>query len=106
MKSRVSVLAFVSTLIAALFLITGCAKKPVAAKVEAPPPPQPQPTVTLSVYPQEITKGESAKLTWETKNATDVTVESLGSVEFNGSMNVNPAESTTYRIVAKGPGGT
>src|SRR5437868_2165940 len=106
MKSRVSVLAFVSNLIAVLLLITGCAKKPVAAKMEAPPPPQPQPTVTLSVYPQAIMKGESAKLTWDTKNATDVTVESLGSVEFNGSMNVNPAESTTYRIVAKGPGGT
>jgi len=106
MKSRASVLAFVLTLVAALFLITGCAKKPVAAKVAAPPPPQPQPTVTLNVYPQEIKKGESAKLTWEAKNATDVTLESLGSMDLNGSIAVNPAESTTYRIIAKGPGGT
>ena len=106
MKSRASLLAFLLAVAAALLFIAGCAKKPVAAKVEAPPPPQPQPTVTLSVYPQEITKGEAAKLTWEAKNATDVTLESLGSIELNGSMTVNPAESTTYRIVAKGPGGT
>jgi peptidoglycan-associated lipoprotein len=89
-----------------LLFIAGCAKKPVAAKVEAPPPPQPQPIVTLSVDPQEIKKGEAAKLTWEAKNATDVTLELLGSIELHGSMTVNPAESTTYRIVAKGPGGT
>jgi peptidoglycan-associated lipoprotein len=30
----------------------------------------------------------------------------MGSVEANGSKTVNPSESTTYRIVAKGPGGT
>jgi len=106
MKSRASVLAFVVTLAAVLLLIAGCAKKPVAAKVEAPPPQQPQPTVTLSVYPQEIKSGESAKLTWEANNATEVTLESLGSIDLNGSMSVNPTQSTTYRIVAKGPGGT
>jgi len=106
MKFRASLSTFVLTLAAALLLVTGCAKKPVAAKVEAPPPPQPQPSVSLSVYPQEIKKGESAKLTWEAKNATDVTIESLGSIDLNGSMSVNPAESTTYHIVAKGPGGS
>jgi peptidoglycan-associated lipoprotein len=106
MKSRLSLFTFVLTLAAAMFLIAGCAKKPVAAKVEPPPPPQPQPTVTLSVSPQEIQKGESAKLTWESKDATDVTIESLGSLDLNGSIGVNPTESTTYRIVAKGPGGT
>jgi peptidoglycan-associated lipoprotein len=105
MKSRLSLFASVLTLAAVMLLIAGCAKKPVA-KVTPPPPPQPEPTVTLSVYPQEIKKGDSAKLTWESKNATDVTIESLGSLDLNGSLNVNPAESTTYRIVAKGPGGT
>ena len=69
MKSRAPLFTFVLTLAAAMLLIAGCAKKPVA-KVEPPPPP-PQPTVTLSVYPQEINKGQSAKLTWESKNATD-----------------------------------
>ena len=105
MKSRAPLFTFVLTLAAAMLLIAGCAKKPVA-KAAPPPPPQPEPTVTLSVYPQEINKGQSAKLTWESKNATDVTIESLGSIDLNGSVSVNPADSTTYRIVAKGPGGT
>lgn len=106
MKSRVSLLTFISMLALALLLVTGCAKKPVAAKVQAPPSPAQQPTVTLNVYPVDITQGESAKLTWEAQNATDVTIESMGSVEANGSKTVSPSESTTYRIVAKGPGGT
>jgi len=96
---------FVLSLAVAVLLIAGCAKKQVA-KAPTPPPPQPEPTVTLSVEPQEIQKGQSAKLTWEAKNASDVTIESLGSVDPNGSMAVNPGESTTYRIVAKGPGGS
>src|SRR5258707_6048088 len=100
MKSRAPLFTFVLILAAAMLLIAGCAKKPVAAKVEPPPPPQPQPTVTLSVSPQEIKKGESAKLTWESKDATDVTIESLGSLDLNGSISVSPADSTTYRIVA------
>jgi len=106
MKSRAPLFTFVLTLAAAMLLIAGCAKKPVAAKVEPPPPPPPQPSVTLSASPQEIKKGESAKLTWESKDATDVTIESLGSLDLNGSISVNPADSTTYRLVAKGPGVT
>src|SRR5437588_3756311 len=105
MKSRVSLLTFVVMLAAALLLVAGCAKKPVTAKVQAPPP-QPQPTVTLSVDPADINQGQSAKLTWEAQNATQVTLESIGSVEANGSKTVNPSQSTTYRIVAKGPGGS
>jgi len=106
MKSRASLLVFVLTLTAALLLVTGCAKKPVTAKVEAPPPPAPQPTVTLNVDPADINQGQSAKLTWEAQNATNVSIEPIGGVQANGSQTVNPAESTTYRIVATGPGGT
>ena len=104
MKSRVSLFTLMLAL-AALLLVVGCAKKKVA-KVEPPPPaPQPQPTVTLSVEPSDITPGQSAKLTWDSQNATDVTIESIGSVEANGSKSVSPSQSTTYRVVAKGPGG-
>jgi peptidoglycan-associated lipoprotein len=106
MKSRASLLVFVLTLTAALLLVTGCAKKPATAKVVAPPPPSPQPTVTLNVYPANINQGQSAKLTWEAQNATNVSIEPIGGVQANGSQTVNPAESTTYRIVATGPGGT
>jgi peptidoglycan-associated lipoprotein len=106
MKSRASLFTFVLTLISALLLVMGCAKKPVAAKVQAPPPAPPQPTVTLNVYPSAITQGQAAKLTWDAQNATDITLESVGTVETSGSQNVNPTESTTYRIIAKGPGGS
>lgn len=106
MKSRASLLMFVLIFAAAMLLIAGCAKKPVTAKVQAPPAPQPQPTVTLNVYPSNINQGQSAKLTWEARNATEVTLEPSGNVASNGSQTVNPSESTTYRIVAKGPGGT
>jgi peptidoglycan-associated lipoprotein len=104
MKSRISLFTFVVML--AVALLAGCAKKPVAAKVQAPPPPVPEPTVTLSVSPADITPGQSANLTWEAQNATDVTLETIGSVDANGSKSVNPSQSTTYRIVAKGPGGS
>jgi peptidoglycan-associated lipoprotein len=106
LKSRTSFISLLLSLAAALLLITGCAKKPVAAKVQAPPPTPPQPTVTLSVYPAQIQQGQSAKLTWEAQNATDVAIEPMGSVNATGSQDVNPGESTTYRIVAKGPGGS
>ena len=105
MKSRASLLAFILTLAAALLLATGCAKKPVTAKVQPPPPPA-QPTVTLTVYPSDISQGQSSKLTWEAQNATNVTIEPIGGVATNGSQTVSPSESTTYRIVATGPGGT
>ncbi len=106
LKSRTSFISLLLSLAAALLLITGCAKKPVAAKVQTPPAAPPQPTVTLSVYPAQIQQGQSAKLTWEAQNATDVTIEPMGSVNATGSQDVNPSDSTTYRILAKGPGGS
>ena len=106
MKFRASLLTFVLSLAVALLLVTGCAKKQVAAKVPAPPPAPPQPTVTLNVYPSDINQGQSAKLTWEAQNATEVSLEPVGTVEANGSQSVSPSESTTYHIVAKCPGGT
>ena len=106
MKSRASLITFVLTLISALLLVTGCAKKPVAAKVQAPPPAPPQPTVTLNVYPSAITQGQAAKLTWDAQNATDITLEAIGNVEASGTKDISPTESTTYRIIAKGPGGS
>ena len=105
MKSRASLLTFILVLSAALLLVTGCAKKPVTAKVQPPPPPS-QPTVTLNVYPSDINQGQSANLTWEAQNATKVTIEPIGSVGNNGSQSVSPSDSTTYRIVATGPGGS
>ena len=91
--------------LAALLLVAGCHKKPVAAPPPPPPPPA-APTASLSANPDSIEAGQSTQLTWQTQNATDVNIDGVGAVEANGSKTVSPATSTTYRLTAKGAGGT
>ena len=95
----------VVTLSTALLLLAGCAKK--STPPPPPPPPAPaQPTASLSANPDSIQAGQSTQLTWRTENANDVSIEGIGKVDANGSKTVSPAQSTTYRLLAKGPGGT
>ena len=75
------------------------AKPPVAAAL-------PPPLARLRVSSQNIRQGESATLTWETQNATEVSIEGIGSQPATGSRAVSPSSSTTFRLTAKGPGGT
>ncbi len=89
---------------AMLMTVSGCKKK--ETPPPPPPPPPPAPTASLSANPSSIEKGQSTTLSWQTQNATDVTLEGIGSVEPSGSRQVTPADSTTYRLTAKGPGGT
>src|SRR5258708_1148963 len=73
----------------------------------APPPPPPPPTATLSANPSTITAGQSTTLTWQTSNATSVSISpGIGAVGASGSMQVTPASTTPYQITATGPGGT
>lgn len=85
-------------------LLAGCAKK--VAKVTPPPAPAPQPTANLSASPTSIHRGETTTLTWNTQNATDITIAGLGTVPASGSRQVSPDDSTTYDLSAKGPGGS
>lgn len=91
---------------------TGCAKKvappPAVTKTEEPPPaPAPSPTITLSASPAAIERGQSSMLTWNTTNATNVTISGgIGTVETSGSRSVSPSESATYTARASGAGGT
>jgi peptidoglycan-associated lipoprotein len=95
--------AILLALLAAV-LIAGCAKKqPPPAQPAAPPP---APTASLSANPDAIEAGQSTTLTWRTENATDVALDALGAVDASGSRDVTPGQSTTYRLTAKGPGGT
>jgi len=95
--------------LAAAFLIVGCAKK-VTPPPPAPPPPAPapaRPTVTLQASPSSINKGESATLTWNSTDATQLSIApDVGSVTAQGSTKVTPSDSTTYTITASGPGGS
>ena len=82
----------------------GCKKK--VAPPPPPPPPPAAPTASLTADPNTINKGQSTTLTWQTTNATDVSIEGVGAVQPSGSQSVTPAESTTYTLTAKGAGGT
>jgi peptidoglycan-associated lipoprotein len=91
--------------LAAVLMLGACHKK------TAPPPPPPPPSVAgptaaISVSPDTVQAGLSATLTWQTSNATDVSIDGIGAVQPSGSQQVTPADSTTYHLVAKGAGGT
>ena len=101
--SRIKWIAIVAAL-AVLMVLAGCKKKPPPPPPATPPPPQP--TASLTANPNSIQQGESTTLTWQTTNATDVTLEGIGAVQANGSQQVTPTQSTTYRLIAKGAGGT
>jgi peptidoglycan-associated lipoprotein len=91
--------------LAGFILLSACAKK-----VAPPPPPAAptlaSPTASISVNPNSVQMGQSAALTWQTSNATDVSIDGIGAVQPNGSQQVSPADSTTYHLIAKGAGGT
>src|SRR5580704_7592382 len=87
-------------------MMLGACKKKVAPPPPPPPPPPAAPTASLSASPNSINKGDSTTLTWQTTNATDVSIDGIGSVNPSGSQSVTPTDSTTYHLVAKGAGGT
>jgi peptidoglycan-associated lipoprotein len=98
----------IATLAAAVFTF-GCAKKPVAAQpvTPAPPPAAARPTVTLQASPTALSKGETATLSWNSTDATELSIApEVGAVTAQGSTKVSPADSTTYTITATGPGGS
>ncbi|MFZ0956195.1 MAG: peptidoglycan-associated lipoprotein Pal [Candidatus Sulfotelmatobacter sp.] len=89
----------------AILALGACSKK--AAPPPPPPPPAPPaPTASLSVNPSSIEPGQSATLSWQTTNATDVSIDGIGAVQANGSQSVSPSASTTYHLTAKGSGGS
>jgi peptidoglycan-associated lipoprotein len=96
-------------LLIALFSVAGCKKK---VKPQIPPTappaaaPAPSPTAQISASPSSITAGEQVVLTWSTTNATSASIDGIGDVPTSGLKTVTPPASTTYRLVAKGSGGT
>ncbi len=104
LQQAVKTLATVAALCAVLTL--GACKKKAAPPPPPPPPPPPSPTASISVSPDTIQAGQSATLSWQTSNATDVSIDGIGAVQASGSQSVSPSESTTYHLTAKGAGGT
>ena len=104
-QTRLHAIAVVFALTLALAL-SGCAKK--VAKVTPPPPPAPPaaPTATLTASPDVVQQGQTTTLSWQTTNASDITIAGMGTVPASGSRSATPSQSITYTLVAKGPGGT
>ena len=98
----------IAMLAAAVFTF-GC-KKPPKAPPPTPPAPAPaaaRPTVTLQASPTSINKGESATLSWNSTDATELSIApEVGAVTAQGSTKVTPSDSTTYTVTATGPGGS
>jgi peptidoglycan-associated lipoprotein len=89
-----------------LLSLAGCNKKIAKATLPTPPPAPPAPTATLAANPNIIQQGQTTVLSWQTTNSTDTTIAGLGDVPASGSRSLTPGSSTTYTLVAKGPGGT
>src|ERR1700730_15699681 len=83
------------------------ARRKTAAPPPPPPPPAPaSPTASLTANPNTVDKGQSTTLSWQTTNATDVSIDGIGAVQPSGSQQAAPTDSTTYTLTAKGAGGT
>jgi peptidoglycan-associated lipoprotein len=100
---KVSTLAVI---LAGVLSFAGCSKKAAKATPPSNPPSPATPTATLSASPDVIQQGQTTTLTWQTQNASDITIQGLGTVPATGSRSVSPSSSTTYTLVAKGPGGS
>jgi peptidoglycan-associated lipoprotein len=94
---------------AAVALTVGCGKKTVAPP-PTPPAPAPapaRPTVTLQASPSSINSGESSTLSWNSTDATQLSIDpGVGAVPAQGTAKVTPSDTTTYTITASGPGGS
>jgi peptidoglycan-associated lipoprotein len=63
--------------------------------------------VTLQASPSSINKGDSATLSWNSTDATTLSIDpGVGAVTAQGSTKVTPSDSTTYTVTASGPGGS
>jgi phospholipase C len=67
----------------------------------------PAPTASLSASPTTVDSGQATTLTWQTTNATTVTIDGgIGTVAASGTQQVTPTATTTYTLTATGAGGT
>ena len=65
------------------------------------------PTISVNADTEIIKLGESTMLSWTCIDADSCVIEpDIGSVPVDGSIELSPVETTTYKITATGPGGT
>lgn len=97
----------------AILFAAGCKKKAPAPPPPPPPPvsapapaPKPPMITMFEAEPSTIERGQSSTLKWAVEGADTITIEpGIGSVSANGSRQVFPSSTTTYTLIARGPGG-
>jgi peptidoglycan-associated lipoprotein len=96
-------------LLVALVAVAGCKKKeaplPTAETAPAPTGSVLAPMAKITATPTVISAGDQVQLSWRTSDATSVSIDGIGDVPTSGVKTVTPAESTSYHLVASGPGG-
>jgi peptidoglycan-associated lipoprotein len=90
-----------------LVVAVGCHHEVAKNQPNVPPAAPPaSPSAAITANPAYIEKGQATTLSWQTANANDINIQNLGMVPATGSRTIYPTDSTTYELVAKGPGGT
>jgi hypothetical protein len=62
-------------------------------------------TAELSASQTQMNCGQSATLNWKASDTADTSITNVGEVPASGDRTVSPTQTTTYQLVAKGPGG-
>ena len=108
MKARFRTL-IPAVLLVSLLAVAGCKKKEAPPlQTETAPPMQnnvPAPAAQITATPPVISAGDQVVLSWRTADATNVSIDGIGPVPTSGVRTVTPATSTSYHLVASGPGG-
>jgi hypothetical protein len=64
-------------------------------------------TAQLLADKENISKGESVTLSWIFSNASSCSIDQgIGEIQQGQSVVITPQKTTTYKMMAKGPGGT
>ncbi|HTX36367.1 MAG TPA: serine/threonine-protein kinase [Bryobacteraceae bacterium] len=79
---------------------------PVSPASPAAPAPAAPTVVEFTASSGSVVAGNQATLRWQVKDATDVRISpQVGAVAASGAIAIQPTESTTYTLTARGPGG-
>jgi peptidoglycan-associated lipoprotein len=105
MNTRRLSAVFIAIILAVV--VSGCRHQQPVAKTNPvnTQPPAPSPVASLTANPANVDRGQPVQLSWNTQNATSVTIEGIGQVSASGSRTIAPQSSTTYHLMAKGEGG-
>jgi outer membrane protein OmpA-like peptidoglycan-associated protein len=64
------------------------------------------PSIIFNANQESVQSGQTVTLTWMVSDATEVSIEGIGTVPAKGSRKVKVFETTTYTLTAVGEGGT